>query len=172
MCLKTHDRALEHGGPSRYGGQGSCGDHGTKKNTEIRHIIRSLGTYTMYVLCGHATTSTRMLYLYVDRRHNTLTRLPCLSSKVNDLWTFIPEALDAAIVCNNQQCNPNNNMRREHDKSTTGKARRKTKDPPTITPPVSNSPVGKRTRSTRAEGVEGSAGTHKAYDLLKESDSD
>jgi hypothetical protein len=172
MCLKTHDRAREHGGPSRYGGQGSCGDHGTKKTHEMRHMIRSLGKYTMYVLCGHATTSTRMLYLYVDRRHNTLTRLLCLRSKVNDLWTFVPEALDAAIVCNQKEFNPKNNMCHGHDKSTTGKGRRKTMDPPTITPTVSHSPVGKRTRSSSAPRVEGSAGTHKAYDLLKESDSD
>ncbi len=84
----------------------------------------------------------------------------------------MPKALDAAIVCNQKECNPKNNMKRGHEKSTTGNGRRKTMDPPTITPTVIHDPIGKRTRSSRGPRVEGSAGTHKAYDLLKDSDSD
>jgi hypothetical protein len=45
-------RALPHGGPDRYGGVGSCGDHLVEgKQREIHQMLESLAKYTMYVLC-------------------------------------------------------------------------------------------------------------------------
>ena len=94
-------------------------------------------------------------------------------SQVDDLWTFVPEFLDTATVCNTEACKPSSkNMKQDDRKTRTGNGGSAHKDKPLHKPPPAEVNHGSVYKRTRSQGTK-KAYPNKKYDhSLQQSDSE